>query len=51
MRNVFGGREVWTFRVPEVLLLVLAEDFAGVRDEVCYVCEFIAVFFLFGESV
>jgi len=29
------GGEVWAFRVPEVLLLVLGEDLAFVGDEGC----------------
>jgi hypothetical protein len=40
-----------TFRVPEVFLLVLTEDFARVGDEVCYVCKLITVFLLFWGLV
>jgi len=51
MGDVFGGREVRTLWVPKILLLVLAEDFAGVGDEVCNVCQFIAVFLLSSRLV
>ncbi len=33
-----------TFGVPKILLLIMAEDFSSVGDEVCDIVEFISVF-------